>query len=511
MGLLRRFKEDDEDLHRAKSMPSKQRELDLDALRGRPTSTSPRGRAPRPELPRRRAPGGLSQRHVPVERGPPVQRRARPLAGRDRRRRLPRGAGSSSPRSAGLVLRPGGEAAARAVGPTDVAVARARPGRDPATASADARNWFKVPVHVSRTPGSRTFRRSPACTWRGSVERYTERGDGSSGSGARAPLDDLELSEHWIVAVRKHSDDAVGRAAHRRSGPRDPLHRAGCRLRAARRVGSGRRLTAGLPRARRRARCDSCADGRAVRPRRRARSASPETAPERPLDEKLLSPEWLQFVADRLDEAHTLWPVGARLERVVQIAVDRGLAVEDPRAFHQLVPARCNVPGEAFGVLRGAAAGHRADRPPLVLRRAADGPPRRVPEDSSRIPGGSVGCDVAVVAVDPTAPSTLPEGAVEDDLRFAVDDGVLTAWRTRPRWQADGEALDRLSADVAAVVGAARPQPIADRLNCPHRATAVSRRREERHHPEAERRLGGRVAHPPDVVQARAAVGRASP
>jgi hypothetical protein len=67
-------------------------------------------------------------------------------------------------------------------------------------------------------------------------------------------------------------------------------------------------------------------------------------------------------------------------------------------------------------------------------------------------PGGAVGCDVAVVAVDPTASSTPPEGEVEDGLRFAVAEGVLTAWRTRPRWQADGGALDQLSADVAALV-----------------------------------------------------------
>jgi hypothetical protein len=29
---------------------------------------------------------------------------------------------------------------------------------------------------------------------------------------------------------------------------------------------------------------------------------------------------------------------------------------------------------------------------------------------------------------------------------------VLTAWRVRPTWQVNGPALDRLAADVAAVV-----------------------------------------------------------
>ena len=67
-------------------------------------------------------------------------------------------------------------------------------------------------------------------------------------------------------------------------------------------------------------------------------------------------------------------------------------------------------------------------------------------------PGGGVGCDVAVLAVDPGAAATLAEGEAEDGMRVAVADGVLTAWRLRPRWQADGEALDRLAGDVAAAM-----------------------------------------------------------
>ena len=67
-------------------------------------------------------------------------------------------------------------------------------------------------------------------------------------------------------------------------------------------------------------------------------------------------------------------------------------------------------------------------------------------------PGGPAGSDVVVVAVDPGAPATPPEGEIDGGVRVAVSDGVLTAWRLRASWQADGEALDCLAADVAAIV-----------------------------------------------------------
>lgn len=44
------------------------------------------------------------------------------------------------------------------------------------------------------------------------------------------------------------------------------------------------------------------------------------------------------------------------------------------------------------------------------------------------------------------------EETVERLLRFAVAGGVLTAWRVRPHWQADGPALDQLAADVEELV-----------------------------------------------------------
>ncbi len=313
-------------------------------------------------------------------------------------------------------------------------------------------NYLKVPYtsagtrvpHLSTITGLHVARSDERCT------------PGSSIWRTRA-LDDLDLPEDWIVAVRKHSDDAV--AERLITGPvREILSTdqgAGFELR----VEWGQVVVSQQdfleP--------DDELDGLVATAERFAPAVgeicAPETAPERPLDEKLLSPEWLQSVADRLDEAHTLWPVGARLERVVQIAVDRGLAVEDPRAFHRSFP-RLNLPGEAFGVLRGQLSGTALTGRLLCCAER----PMVLPDEYRKFltdPGGSVGCDVAVVAVDPTAPSTLPEGAVEGDLRFAVDGGVLTAWRTRPRWQADGEALDRLSADVAALVDrrALNPSP----------------------------------------------------
>jgi hypothetical protein len=134
----------------------------------------------------------------------------------------------------------------------------------------------------------------------------------------------------------------------------------------------------------------------------------------------------------------------------VQIADEREMAVEDPRAFHAAFPG-LNVPGEAFGVLRGRLPGMALTGRLLCCaeRRMS------LPDDFRKFltnPGGAAGSDVAVVAVRRDAPATAPAGEVDGDIRVAVADGVLTAWRTRKSWQADGEALDRLAADVAAIV-----------------------------------------------------------
>jgi hypothetical protein len=57
-----------------------------------------------------------------------------------------------------------------------------------------------------------------------------------------------------------------------------------------------------------------------------------------------------------------------------------------------------------------------------------------------------------VVGVDPTVPVTPPEGESDQDLRVAVAEGMLTAWRTRQSWQADGPSLDQLASDVEAMI-----------------------------------------------------------
>lgn len=161
-------------------------------------------------------------------------------------------------------------------------------------------------------------------------------------------------------------------------------------------------------------------------------------------------PEWLAPVRRKPKDKHTFWPIGALLERVVQIADERGMAVEDPMSFHAAFPA-LNVPGEAFGVLHGPLPGTTLTGRLLCCAER----PMNLPEDFAKLlkdPGGAAGSDVAVLAVDPGAPATPPEGIVDGDLRVAIAHGVLTAWRLRPRWQADGAALDQLAADVAAVV-----------------------------------------------------------
>jgi hypothetical protein len=162
------------------------------------------------------------------------------------------------------------------------------------------------------------------------------------------------------------------------------------------------------------------------------------------------APAWLARVrADRRGK-HTLWPPGARLEKVVAIADERGMAVEDPRAFHAAFPG-LNVPGEAFGVLHGRLPGTALTGRLLCCAER----PMVLPDEARKLltdPGGAVGCDVAVIPVDPGATPTAPEGETDGDLRVAVADGVLTAWRVRRTWQADGGSLDRLAADAASAV-----------------------------------------------------------
>lgn len=49
-------------------------------------------------------------------------------------------------------------------------------------------------------------------------------------------------------------------------------------------------------------------------------------------------------------------------------------------------------------------------------------------------------------------PATVPQGDNENDMRIAISDGVLTAWRPRTSWRADGQSLDQLAKDTAAAM-----------------------------------------------------------
>jgi len=176
---------------------------------------------------------------------------------------------------------------------------------------------------------------------------------------------------------------------------------------------------------------------------------APATA-TRSLAVPLPPPQWLAAVRRRPDDKHTLWPIGALLERVVQVADERELAVEDPLAFHCSFPS-LNLPGEAFAVLRGRLPGTALTGRLLCCAER----PMVLPADYRTFltdPGGPAGCDVAVVPVEADDAATPWEGEVDGDLRVAIAGGALTAWRLRPSWQANGPALDRLAADVAAVV-----------------------------------------------------------
>jgi hypothetical protein len=174
------------------------------------------------------------------------------------------------------------------------------------------------------------------------------------------------------------------------------------------------------------------------------------SAPALPLDTLLDAPAWLESVRRTPKDKHTLWPIGALLERVVQIADGRGMRIEDPRAFHEAFPG-LNIPGEAFGVLHGPLPGTALSGRLLCCAER----PMALPDEASEFledPGGAAGSDVVVLPVSGDTPATAFEGELDGGLRVAVDNGVLTAWRTRDSWQANGEALDRLAGDVAALL-----------------------------------------------------------
>jgi hypothetical protein len=278
------------------------------------------------------------------------------------------------------------------------------------------------------------------------AERHTG-GDGPLGTWEERPLDDLGLGDHWVAAIRKHSDkDVVERLL------RGPIREVLSRPQG---LGFEIRIEYGQVVVSRQdfLRHDEDLDAHVATAETLARGVREVCVPPAgplALDTRVEPPAWLAPVRSRPRDKHTLWPIGARLERVVQIADERGMDVEDPRSFHAMFPA-LNIPGEAFGVMRGTLPGTTLTGRLLCCAER----PMRLPEDFAKLlkdPGGAAGSDVVVLAVDPGAPATPPEGIVDGDLRVAIAHGVLTAWRLRPGWQADGAALDQLAADVAAMV-----------------------------------------------------------
>jgi hypothetical protein len=307
------------------------------------------------------------------------------------------------------------------------------------------RAYFKVPYtsagarvpHLATVTGLHVARRA---------ERHTET-DTLFGTWQARSLDHLGLRGRWTAAVRTHSDPAT--VERILAGPVRELLSAQQGLGFEIRIEYGQVIVARQDFLKGDEDLDAlvaAADALACA----VRDICVPPSAAHPLATELPAPQWLAAVRRHPKRKHTLWPIGARLEQVVQVADERGMAVEDPRAFHAAFPG-INVPGEPFGVLHGRLPGTALTGRLLCCAER----PMDLPADFLAFltnPGGPVGSDVVVVAVDRDAPAAAPEGEVEDGLRVAIADGVLTAWRLRPSWQADGPALDRLAADVAAVM-----------------------------------------------------------
>jgi hypothetical protein len=305
--------------------------------------------------------------------------------------------------------------------------------------------YFKVPYttagtrvpHLATVTGLHVARRA---------ERYTP-DDKLFGTWRERPLDDLGLPEHWVAGVRKHSDEVTVERLLR--GPIRELLSVQQGLGFEIRIEYGQVIVSRQDFLKR----DEQLHALVAAAETLAGAVREICIPgfgSRALSTQLEPPEWLAPVRRRPRDQHTLWPVGARLEKVVQVADQRGMAVEDPRAFHAAFP-ELNFPGEAFGVLRGRLPGTNLTGRLLCCAER----PMVLPDEFRKFltdPGGAAGSDVAVLPVNADAPATPPEGEVHGDLRVAVTGGVLTAWRARRSWQADGEALDRLATDVAAAV-----------------------------------------------------------
>jgi hypothetical protein len=304
------------------------------------------------------------------------------------------------------------------------------------------RRYFKVPYtaagtrvpHLATVTGLHVARRA---------ERYTET-DKMFGTWSARPMEDLGLDDPWVAAVRKHShEDTVQRLLQ---GPVRKLLSTQRPLGFELRIEYGQVIVCQQDFLKHDDDLDAfLADVEAFAAE--VRAICVPSAPALLLDTLLDPPAWLEPVRRTPKDKHTLWPIGALLERVMQIADQRGMRVEDPRAFHESFPG-LNFPGEAFGVLHGPLPGTALSGRLLCCAER----PMALPDEASEFledPGGAAGSDVVVLPVSRDVPATPFEGELDGGIRVAVANGALTAWRTRDSWQADGSALDRLAADVA--------------------------------------------------------------
>lgn len=154
-----------------------------------------------------------------------------------------------------------------------------------------------------------------------------------------------------------------------------------------------------------------------------------------PFDAPLPEPEWLEFVASRLDERHIEISSDAWREPMTAWALERGWRVEDPWAFHRAFGA-LPLPGRSFGV----AAGDGIRVATACEQRVRDISPfkKEWPDAGLR-----VGCDMVLLPTT-AADTTEPEGVADGNVRYAVRDGVLLVYGARPRYQFSAESMEQL-------------------------------------------------------------------
>jgi len=302
--------------------------------------------------------------------------------------------------------------------------------------------WFKVPYTVAgtRVPHLGTITGLH-------VARRAERHEEDSVTWTTRPLDDLGVSGHWVAAIRRNSDHAV--AERLLAGPIRKILRERQGLGFELRVEYGQAIVARQDFVGR----DEDLDALVASVERLAAGVREICVPgfgSRSLSSEIEPPSWLESVRRQPRKKVTTWPIGALADRVVAIADERGMELEDPLAFHRAFPD-LNVPGQAFGVMRGRLPGTALHGRLLCCAERRMWLPEEMREHLTD-PGGQVGADVAVIAVDPDTPATPREGELDGDVRVAIADGVLSAWRARRSWQADGESLDELAGRLPGIL-----------------------------------------------------------